>query len=746
MLRTISQYFCIAILGLAAAADTWAWQPAEGPLTTRWTKDVSAEKAWPDYPRPQMVRKDWTNLNGLWQYAIRPKAEAKPQKWDGEILVPFAIESALSGVKKAVKPDEQLWYRRTFPSSVLAGKERLLLHFGAVDWECRAWVNGKEVGHHTGGYDPFTFDVSDAVKRDANAENELVVAVTDPTDTGTQPRGKQVLKPHGIFYTAVTGIWQTVWLEPVPKSYIESLKIVPDVDRQVVAVTVEASGGKVIVRASKTSDEGRIETSSRIGNSGETIEVPLRNAKLWSPENPQLYDLRVQLSDDGKKTVDEVDSYFGMRKIEVKKDAEGVNRLMLNNKALFQYGPLDQGWWPDGLYTAPTDAALKYDIEMTKKLGMNMARKHVKVEPDRWYYWCDKLGLLVWQDMPSGDVNKSDEGKKNYRSELKAMIDACRNHPSIVMWVPFNEGWGQYDTPEVAEWVQKYDPSRPVNEASGWNDEGSGDVSDMHNYPGPGMRDPEDKRVSVLGEFGGLGMPVKGHTWQSEKNWGYVSYDSVDKLTDAYVNLLTMMRPLIGRGLSAAVYTQTTDVEIEVNGLMTYDRERVKMDEARMIEAARKLHDPPPKMETLLPTSESKPQTWRYTTTKPADGWEKAEFDDKEWSTGKAGFGAGMSPRTPVRTDWKSPDIWLRQTFNADSVPEKALIMLVAHHDDDAEVYLNGVLLRKLEGTSRHYGPTMLDPKTSSALRKGQNTIAVHCHQTGGRQYIDVGLNLVGEP
>jgi glycosyl hydrolase family 2 len=728
--------FGLAVLFCGAAGNPcWAWKPAEGPLMTRWSRDVSPDRALPEYPRPQMTREKWTNLNGLWQYAVRPKSKSQPTNWDGEILVPFPIESALSGVRKAVKPEEQLWYRRTFPASALADQKRLLLHFGAVDWACTVWVNGKKVGEHTGGYDPFTFDITDALKA-GDAENELVVAVTDPTDTGTQPRGKQVLNPRGIYYTAVTGIWQTVWLEPVGEKCIESLHLVPNVDRRLLEVSVAANGGdEVTLRAL----DGKTVVKEQTGKPGETISLEIPSVKLWSQEKPHLYDLTIELKSAGQ-VVDSVGSYFGMRKIEVKKDDKGVNRLMLNGKAIFQYGPLDQGWWPDGLYTAPTDAALKYDIEMTKKLGMNMARKHVKVEPARWYYWCDKLGLLVWQDMPSGDFERTAESKADYRRELKAMIDALWNHPSIVMWVPFNEGWGQHDTPEVAEWVAKYDPSRPVNEASGWHDKGSGNVSDMHNYPGPGMREPEPSRVSVLGEFGGLGMPVRGHTWQAEKNWGYVSYSTPDELTDAYVNLLTMMRPLIGEGLSAAVYTQTTDVEIEVNGLMTYDRDRVKMDERRIVEAARKLYETPPRLRVLLPTSEQEPQAWRYITRQPKADWFLTDFDDSDWRTGPGGFGTEGTPRTFVRTNWDSPDIWLRRTFDVDKLPTNGQLMLTTHHDEDAEVFLNGTLVKSLPGHTRHYGPTILDAKARTLLRPGKNTIAVHCHQTSGGQYIDVGL------
>jgi hypothetical protein len=751
-MRYLQGRFAVLALGFCLVASAAkAWEPVANQLMTRWSRDVSPENVLPEYPRPQMVRESWVNLNGLWQYAIRPAAEDKPEKWDGEILVPFAVESALSGVKKAVQPDERLWYRRTFESPS-KDSQRLLLHFGAVDWQCTVWVNGTRVGEHAGGYVPFTFDITDAIRvgqavpdaesqtkrqaqPDLRGENELVVAVSDPTDTGTQPRGKQVLKPHGIMYTAVTGIWQTVWLEPIPARHIESLKIVPDVDRGAVLVTVSAPG-RGAVRVTVVDYDGSVIEVN--GIAGETLQLGLKDLVLWTPDNPYLYDMRVELL-DRSHAVDSVASYFGMRKIEIKKDAKGVNRLWLNNEVVFQYGPLDQGWWPDGLYTAPTDDALKYDIEMTKQLGMNMARKHVKVEPARWYYWCDKLGLLVWQDMPSGDVDKTPESKADFRRELQEMIDALHHFPSIVMWVPFNEGWGQHDTEVTAAWVKKYDPSRLVNESSGWHDKGSGDATDMHNYPGPGMREPESNRVSVLGEFGGLGMPLRGHTWQDEKNWGYVSYDNKEELTDAYVDLLAAMRPLIGRGLSAAVYTQTTDVEIEVNGLMTYDRALVKMDEPRIVAAAKKLYLPPPEVRVLVPTSEQEPQTWRYTTAKPADGWQQADFDDSGWKSGPGGFGAGEVRGAVTRTAWNTPDIWLRRSFELNDLHAGGQLMLNTLHDEDAEVYINGTLVRSYKRFIKSYQLAQLDD-ARKLLRNGRNTIAVHCRQTSGGQYIDVGL------
>ncbi len=714
------------------------WTPAAGPLVTRWAKEVTPDNAWREYPRPQLVRPDWINLNGLWQYAIAPRSAEQPSSWDGHILVPFAVESALSGVKRPVRPDQRLWYRRSFTAPAIRDDQQLWLHFGAVDWQSTIWVNGRQVGEHTGGYDPFSIDITAAVRPGAN---DLVVAVWDPTDTGYQPKGKQVLKPGGIMYTAVTGIWQTVWLETVPRDHIAALRIVPDIDRSLVAVTVDAPPGFGVTI---TASDGDRACGSARGASGQPVEVTIPDARLWSPDTPHLYDLQIDLTKDDQ-LVDRVASYCGLRKIEVRKDAQGINRLMLNNQVLFQYGPLDQGWWPDGLYTPATDEAIRYDIEMTKQFGMNMARKHVKYECARWYYWCDRLGLLVWQDMPSGDAGRNAESKANYRSELKAMIDALRSHPCIVMWVPFNEGWGQHDTAEVVRWIEDYDPTRPVNEASGWTDRGSGTVSDMHSYPGPAMRPVEEQRVVVLGEFGGLGMPLSGHTWQAEDNWGYVSFQNAEQLTDKYVELLTQMRPLIAQGLSAAVYTQTTDVEIEVNGLMTYDREVNKIDLERAADAARKLYLPPPRFETLLPTSERQPQTWKYTVQQPGDGWFEPGFADDAWASGPGGFGTPGTPGAVVATRWDTPEIWIRRAFTLDAVPAQGELSLAIHHDEDAEVYLNGRLVKSLNGYTTSYSVVPLGPDAIRTLQVGENTLAVHCRQTRGGQYIDAGLTLVIE-
>jgi hypothetical protein len=476
------------------------------------------------------------------------------------------------------------------------------------------------------------------------------------------------------------------------------------------------------------------------------------DAKKWSPESPHLYGLSVSVSGMLRSSgTDAVESYFAMRKCEIKKDDNGVSRLFLNGKPYFQVGPLDQGFWPDGLYTAPTDDALKYDIEMTKKLGFNMIRKHVKVEPERWYYWCDKLGVLVWQDMPSGDksvapgkgeIKRGEESARQYELELTRMIEGRRNHPCVVMWVPFNEGWGQYDTKRIVEMVKKLDPSRLVNCASGWNDvKGAGDVHDIHVYPGPGSPEPEEKRAAVLGEFGGLGLGLEGHTWE-KKTWGYRGVKDGADLTRKYERLLKRVYELKEKpGLSAAVYTQTTDVETEANGLMTYDRAVVKVDVGRVAAANKGDFSKLPEYKEVVPRSQKEGQAWRYSTwekTAPG-GWEKPGFDDAKWQRGVGGFGTQGTPGAVVRTNWGGKDIWLRREF---TMPEGEWgeLLLLMHHDEDAEVYVNGVLAAKVSGYLTDYDQFPISEEARKALKPGKNLLAVHCHQTTGGQYIDVGI------
>ncbi len=717
----------LAVFSFTLFAGPLAAQASPSHLVSRWAAEVDTARVLPEYPRPQMVRSGWQNLNGWWDYAVRDSAASEPDRWDGRILVPFPIESQLSRVRRSVSEVERLWYHTTFRTHLPAG-QRLLLHFGAVDWAADVWVNGREVGSHTGGYDPFTFDITDALS--AGPDQDLVVRVWDPTDAGGQPRGKQVRRPHGIWYTAVTGIWQTVWIEPVPAARIAGLLIEPDVDssRVVLRVTGTAEAGDGVVRAEVLSG-GRIvaSTSGRVG----VLVLDIPHPHLWSPADPFLYDLRVRLGSDS------VSSYFGMRKIAVKPDSTGTLRLFLNGRPLFEFGPLDQGWWPGGLYTAPTDEALRSDIETTRRLGFNMARKHVKVEPARWYYWADRLGLLVWQDMPSGE-NRGPDVRREFESELCRIVDARRNHPSIVMWVPFNEGWGQYDTERIATWLKSYDPTRLVDEASGWTDRGSGDVADVHAYPGPAIPPNDRRRARVLGELGGLGLPLEGHTWLDRDNWGYRSFTDTAALGRAYLALLRQLRYLEGEGLAAAVYTQTTDVEIEVNGIMTYDRAVVKLPAAARA-AADELYGPAPVVRSVVSTSRGEGQPWRYATEEPSSDWASPGFDDAGWREGLGGFGRTRDNGTTVRTLWTSSDLWLRRTFEVGARPPEDPRLLV-RHDEDVDIYMDGVRAASLQGNNQAYEVLPMSTDARRLLTPGSHTLAVHVRNQRGAQYVDVGI------
>ena len=589
--------FLTMLLALALCSSTFAqWKPAGDKIKTSWGEQLDPKNVLPEYPRPIMERNDWKNLNGLWKYAITPKGTPAPAAYQGDILVPFAVESSLSGVGKMINEKEELWYQRTFDvPSAWRGKQ-ILLHFGAVDWKAEVWVNDVKVGEHTGGFTPFYFDITSVLNK---GNNDLVVKVWDPSDRGEQPRGKQIANPHGIWYTPVTGIWQTVWLEPVATQYITNLKTTPDIDNNSVKVEVAAnttSADKVEVKVF----DGKNLVAKGAALNGVPVELAMpANAKLWSPDSPFLYNMEVTLYKDGK-AIDQVKSYTAMRKYSIRKGQNGITRLQLNNKDYFQFGPLDQGWWPDGLYTAPTDEALVYDLKKTKDFGYNMVRKHVKVEPARWYTHCDQLGLIVWQDMPNGgpspqwqahnyfngrEVIRSAASEANYRKEWKEIIDCLYSYPSIAVWVPFNEAWGQFKTPEIVAWTKEYDPSRLVNPASGGNHYTCGDILDLHHYPGPNMFLYDPRRATVLGEYGGIGLVVEGNTWVNDKkNWGYVKFNTSDEVTNEYIKYGKHLLELIQKGFSAAVYTQTTDVEGEIKGLMTYDRKVIKMNEAKVRE------------------------------------------------------------------------------------------------------------------------------------------------------------------
>ena len=601
MVTLISENMKKAVLVCCALALTVCaqaqWKPAGDKIKTKWVEQINPQNVLPEYPRPQLERTDWVNLNGEWEYAIKPKGEVEPNSFDGNILVPFAVESSLSGVQKEVGENNELWYKRSFAVPANWKNKDVVLNFGAVDWKADVFVNDILIGSHQGGFTPFSFNITPYLTGKSN--QKLVVRVWDPSDRGYQPRGKQTSNPEGIWYTPVTGIWQTVWLEPVATNHITSVKSIPNIDNGTMNVTVGTSQPcNTAVVEVKLLDKGQVVASAK-GVQGKELRLAVQNPTLWDTSNPYLYDMKVSLTKDGK-VVDDVKSYTAFRKISSKRDANGIMRMQLNNKNLFQYGPLDQGWWPDGLYTAPTDEALLYDIVKTKDWGFNMIRKHVKVEPARWYYHCDKEGILVWQDMPSGDMGnqwaphtynggtdkeRSSASIANYYQEWKEIMDLCVSHPSVVVWVPFNEAWGQFDTEKVAEWTKNYDPSRLVNPASGGNHRACGDIIDLHNYPGPSMFLFDPQRVTVLGEYGGIGLPLENHLWWNKRNWGYVQFKNSDEVTAEYVKYANELKEMVDRGFSAAVYTQTTDVEGEVNGLMTYDRKEIKINEAAVKKA-----------------------------------------------------------------------------------------------------------------------------------------------------------------
>ncbi|MBR3553178.1 MAG: glycoside hydrolase family 2 [Clostridia bacterium] len=554
----------------------------------------------PEYPRPQMVRDAWLSLNGMFEYAVAPERVDWCETYDGEIRVPFAIESCLSGVCRRLRADERLWYRKRFTLPDLFTGKRVLLHFGAVDWQCSVYVNHTLVTEHTGGYCPFFADVTDALQ---SGENELVVKVFDPTDDGWQNRGKQAGKSHGFWYTATSGIWQTVWLEAVPQAYVKGYRLTPDIDDGVLKIETDTVGeGALHIKVL----DGDAVVAEQDLSASDTVAIP--DAKLWSPETPFLYDFILTFGED------RVQGYFGMRKFSIG-DHGGYPRLFLNNKPYFQCGLLDQGYWSDGGLTPPTDEAMIYDIQTMKDLGFNMLRKHIKVEPARWYYHCDRLGMIVWQDMVSGGKalnlvhagvipniqgflspfvytslkdNKYAlfhrdriEWRVQFEEELFEMMDALYNVPSIGCWVPFNEGWGQFDAKRIGDAVKAKDPTRIVDHASGWYDQKGHDLRSIHRYIFPVTVPKGDGRPFVLSEYGGYSQTIDGHVWNKSKSFGYQMYRSKETLTKAFVKLHEhQVIPAIKKGLSATVYTQVSDVEFEVNGLLTYDRELVKLDEA----------------------------------------------------------------------------------------------------------------------------------------------------------------------
>ena len=570
-------------------------------IKTKWGKNLDKNNIWQEYPRPQLERKDWINLNGYWSYSITNINDKKPDNFDGKILVPFCLESSLSEVMKSLNEKQFLWYFKEFEIPKEWKNKNIIIHFNAVDWKCELYINNIKIGEHFGGYSEFSFDITKSLKEGIN---EILLKVWDPSDKGYQPVGKQCSKPNAIWYTSISGIWQTVWLEPVNEQYITKIEYNNDYDKKELKINCKLNvNEKLPLEINLLYKE--MEISKIKGMSNETIiyNIPEENFHPWSPYEPNLYTIKVQLFNTNAQLIDSITSYTAIRKVEQRKDENGYYRIYLNNKPLFNMGTLDQGYWPDGLYTPPSEEAMLFDINKLKELGFNTIRKHVKIEPYRYYYHCDRIGMLVWQDMPSGDrqenqwehhflnagedANRSEESKNNYYKEWAEIIDNLKFFQCIIIWIPFNEAWGQFDTEKVVDFTIKQDPSRLINAASGGNHRICGNFLDLHNYPQPEQYLEEDSLINILGEFGGLALDIKGHTWKN-KNWGYQTMKTKEEVTEKYEEYINLIINSF-KSFSAAIYTQTTDVEIEINGLITYDRAEIKIIEDRIKAANEKI-------------------------------------------------------------------------------------------------------------------------------------------------------------
>lgn len=751
---------CFLILfALSTCIQTYAqWEPKISPILTPWGEKLDSTSVLPEYPRPQMVREEWTNLNGTWDFALTDSASMAPEQFQEKILVPFCVESTLGGITRKVTRRDAMWYQKKLSMEKPENGQRILLHFGGVDWHTSLWVNDQLIGEHAGGYDPFYFDVTDALNKKKG--QVITMKVWDPTNEGLQARGKQLLDPRGIWYTPVSGIWQTVWMETVPASHIDQVRITPDIDNQSVLVEVVIAGQEKHqgIRVSVWDQDSCLGIQE--GTEDSLFSLNIAAPRLWAPGHPHLYDLKVQLLEKDD-TTDEVSSYFGMRKVEIRKDSSGINRIFLNNESFFSFGPLDQGWWPDGLYTAAADEALKYDIEVTRALGFNTARKHTKVEPARWYYWCDKLGLLVWQDMPrcaggldpyaAEDVERPPGQEEIFRREWEAIIQDFRHFPSIIAWVPFNEGWGQFKTNEILDWTKQLDSTRLVDGPSGWRDFGGGEMLDLHYYPGPGIAPIEENRAVVLGEFGGLKYAAPGHLWQDTNNWGYQDTESLADLNDSYEQLIRRLAPFVSKGLAAAIYTQTTDVEVEVNGLMTYDRKVIKLDTNRASKLAEMLYNQSQVFRFILPSGEQEDSImWRYTLHPPGPGWHREGFIDAHWQKGITGFGhRGKYRLFGNGNPWDTTGIWLRRDFTMDHLPSGRLFINIISYNAVSTVYVNGRKLAVFSPTENIHELVDFNTDLQLLLRRGTNSIAVHSYSKDApedrnsrkkRQFIDVGI------
>ncbi|MDP6524470.1 MAG: glycoside hydrolase family 2 TIM barrel-domain containing protein [Kiritimatiellia bacterium] len=744
----------VAMAGSVLGAD---WKPVGSRIKTRWAAKVTPANAWRQYPRPQMVRKDWQNLNGLWNYKVQPvskKGEQPkiPTEWRGKILVPFCIESSLSGVGHILEPTEELWYQREV--TIKKGGNRILMHFEAVDYKCWLWVNGKKVGSHTGGNTPFSFDITDAA---VDGKNDVKLMVVDGT-AKFQLLGKQIEKPHAIWYTRVSGIWQTVWLETVPQTYIKRIKIDTSINPGVIKVRTFAGGAADKANGVKVTASFKGAEVGSVKGTLDNAAITIKDAKLWWTHEPNLYDLKVELLSGGA-VLDTVESYAGIRAVGKKRDAKGHYRFTLNGKFIFQLGPLDQGWFPDGLLTPASEEAMIYDIDYIRDCGFNFIRNHIKVRPRRYYYYCDKIGMMIWQDQVSGaptpkwtylhpnpkDADWPDWAHKQWMYELKEMMDYLHNSPSIVMWVPFNEAWGQHRTMEVGKWTVEYDPSRLVNIASGGNFWPVGDVADQHHYPHPKfhwLHDPRMKDYAkVVGEFGGHGyVASKDSLWfPGKKNWGYGGLPrNKNELLARFRLSMFYLWELKNKGIAGGVYTQTTDVEGEVNGLMTYDRAIEKFPRKQLKSLHNMLYSGNLTGEYALPMAHTNSTAVKYTTSEPKADWFKPGFDDGSWTTGPAGLGNHTVKHAVVKTKWDSGNIWYRTTFDFDK--SKGIPWLHAFFDENPVIYINGIKAAELKGYSYWYLLLEISPQAKASLKPTGNNLAVKCDNAEGGQYIDVAI------
>jgi ribosomal protein S17E len=745
MKNRICIIFTLVLLLQYSFIQAQNWAPVPGQIMTSWANDVTPENVWKEYPRPQMVRTDWLNLNGLWDFEITDRDTNKIAiNYARKILVPFCVESALSGIKETITGKQQMMYRRYFTVPSNWNQKYLILHFEAVDYETKVWVDGKYVGMHKGGYDHFQFDITGFLSKEQ--KHEIKIVVWDPTNEGSQPIGKQSLPAirNVTKYTATSGIWQTVWLEPINDVAIESIKIIPNIDNATISLQTKVVGATQGTRIKiQAFDQGK-EIASSIAADDEFVSLQLNQPKLWSPTNPFLYDLKLSLVKDGK-VVDEVSSYFGMRKISMGRDQEGYMRILLNNAIIYQLGPLDQGYWPDGILTPASDQALRYDIAYLKKIGANMDRMHMKVQPERWYYHCDQLGILVWQDMVSPTKfidTKSNLNSSDFELEHNITVDQLYNHPSIIQWVLFNESWGQYDTERLTAALKAKDPTRLVINASGWHDKKVGDIRDFHDYtihPAIALVTKNDDRAMVLGEAGGFDLLIPGHLWTPDlktetklkTDWtidfkkGVVK--SADELIEKYTILLDDLFQLKKYGLNAVVYTQISDVEDEISGWMTYDRKVSKLPDTTFAALHQQFFKPTITGKYILPLSMNTAQQWNYRFTAPSNDWIK-NTTIADFKLGEAPFGIESNNAHKVNTTWNTNSLFLNKEFTLTALPSK--LSLVACNTGITDVYINGAYVMQFNNFLKNdpevkISESLLSDKGMKLLKVGVNQLSL---------------------